>query len=528
MTTPGKPLEIHDYIEIALRRKWYIIVPLVLSVVVSFAVYKKLPKIYTASTLILVQSQRIPTEYVRPTITDTVTSQLNTLSQEILSRTRLERVIHEFSLYRDLLNKLPMEEVVERMRSAIEVKVQSQMQYDRGQNTFSISFEGKEPRTVMLVTNKLASLFIEENLRVRGQQAEKTSDFLSKELSMMEDRLKRKEAEIRTFKERYMGQLPEQLDANLKILERLQQQLQTTSENIRAAEDRVVLIRSQIDMLREREQGLLARQTRREPTSRESTSATEDVAVGGTPEDPVIVQYNQLKRNLIAAQAKYTDNHPEVIDLKQKVAKLEPRVKEVIAKQTTEREARRRALRENRNAGTEPDPAVAVLDPALERLLAQYTEQYNESQLEAKRLKGEEKKLQEQITLYQRRIEDTPRGEQELAVLMRDYDLSKINYQSLSNKKIQAEMAENLERNQQGEQFKILDPARIPEKPVKPDRNKILLMGFAMGLALGVGLTWFRESLDRSFHTVADLESCFELPVLATIPTLKEEEKKAA
>ncbi len=177
-----------------------------------------------------------------------------------------------------------------------------------------------------------------------------------------------------------------------------------------------------------------------------------------------------------------------MIALKKKIARLEPRVKEAIEKQTTAREARLRALRERRDTGTGVDPAVAVLDPALERLLAQYTEQYNESQLEAKRLKGGGKKLKEQIALYQRRIEDTPRGEQELALLTRDYDLSKANYQSLMDKKIQARMAENLERNQQGEQFKILDPARIPEKPVRPDRNNILLMGLVHWLDFGGGI----------------------------------------
>jgi len=526
MTTEEKPFDIQTYVAMALRRKWYIIIPLVLCVIASAVYYKKLPKIYRATTLILVQPQRIPIEYVRPTVTESVTSRLSTLGQEILSRTRLEKVIQELDPYADLRGKVPLEQMVEMMRGAIGINVQEAHLDERQQITFSVSYEGKEPRTVMLVTNKLASLFIEENLRVRGQQAEKTSEFLGKELFDMEDKLRRREVEIRAFKERHMGQLPEQLDANLRILERLQEQLKTTSENIRAAEDRTILVRSQIDQLREREQGLLARQTRRE-----STPYTPYVEEGGNnqaPDDPVITQYNQLKRDLTTAQSKYTENHPDVIDLKQKIAKLEPRAKEAVAKQTAAREARLRALREQRASGTEVDPAVAVLDPALERLLTQYTDQYHDTQLEAKRLRAEEENLKGQIALYQRRIEDTPRGEQELALLTRDYELTKLNYQSLMNKKIQAQMAENLERKQQGEQFNVLDPARIPERPIKPDRNKILLMGCAVGLALGVGLAWFRESLDQSFHTVADVESYLELPVLATIPNLKEEEKKAA
>ena len=526
MAETEKPLDIHAYIGMALRRKWYIIIPLILSVVGSFAVFKKLPKLYRATTMILVQPQSVPRDFVRSTVTDPVTSRLDTLSQEILSRTRLEKVIHEFDLYGDLRSRLPMEEVVERMRNVIEVKLQRRPNpYDRNQqNTFSISFNGREPRPVMLVTNKLASLFIEENLKVRGQQAEKTSEFLSEELQSMEDKLKKKEMEIRAFKERAMGQLPTQLDANLRILERLQQQLQTTSESIRAAEDRAIVLQNQIEALTERGRML----TSGHSVGETSPSMVQDPGAGQVTEDPVVTQWNQLKNNLAAAQAKYTENHPDVVDLKKRIAKLEPRVKEALENQANEREARLRAIREQRDSGSALDPSLAVLDPASERLLAQYTEQRNGAQLEAKRLKGEEASLKEQVALYQRRIEGTPRNEQELAFLTRDYDVVKLSYQSLLDKKMQAQMAENLEGNQQGEQFRILDEARVPEKPIKPDRNKILLMGLFLGLALGVGLAWFRESLDQSFHTVAEVESQLELPVLATIPNLKEEEKKAA
>ncbi len=183
MPETEKPFDIQTYIGMALRRKWYIIIPLVVCIVGSFAVYKQMPKIYKASTLILVQPQTVPENYVRSTITDSVVSRLNTISQEILSRTRLENVINEFNLYADIRNKVPMEEIVEMMRRTIGVKVESRSQDERTQNSFSISYEGKEPRTVMMVTNKLASLFIEENLRVRESQAERTSDFLGKELS---------------------------------------------------------------------------------------------------------------------------------------------------------------------------------------------------------------------------------------------------------------------------------------------------------------------------------------------------------
>ena len=466
-------------------------------------------------TLILVQPQRVPETYVRSTITDTMVSRLNTISQEILSRTRLEKVIHEFNLFSEIRNNVPMEGIIEMMRNAIEVKVQNSPQNERTQNSFSISFQGEDPNTVMMVTNKLASLFIEENLKVRESQAESTSEFLIKELQNMEEQLKRKEHDIRNFKERSMGQLPQQLDANLRVLERLQDQLKTTSENMRAAEDRTVLLQNQIEQLKARAQFSAPRSRGDQLTGVEDTR-------GQIPEDPLITQLNNLKRDLSTAQSKYTDTHPDVMDLKRKIANLEPKVKELLEKQEAERKGR-----VTRKEGViEQDLPPPVVDPNTERLLTQYTEQYNNALLEAKRAKEEIKNLKEQIALYQRRIEETPKREQELTLLTRDYDLMKTNYQSLLDKKIQSQMAENLERKQQGEQFKILDLARLPEKPIKPDRNKILLIGCVIGLAAGLGLAWFRESLDKSFHTVSDLEDYLGISVLATIPNLKEEMKK--
>jgi polysaccharide chain length determinant protein (PEP-CTERM system associated) len=473
----------------------------VASILISFGVCKYLPKVYRATTLILVQPQSVPESYVRPTITDTVINRLNTIGQEIMSRTRLEKVIEEFNLYKDLRKKVPMEEAVETMRKAIVVKVQEEKK-ERTRNSFTISFEGEEPKTVMMVTNKLASLFIEENLKVRELQAGGTSDFISKELLTMEDRLKRKEQEIRVYKERNMGQLPQQLDANLRILEQLQQQLRTASEKIRAAEDRTFIFQGQLEQLK-----------KLEPRG-DAFPNQEALNTARIREDPV-TQLNALKRELASMQTRLKETHPDVIDLKKKIAMLESQV-----------EGKSKSPQEEEKITTKNLPPPR-LDPDTERFYRQLTEQYNSALLEAKRLKEEEKALKEQMILYQRRIEDTPKREQEIVLLTRDYELLKTNYQSLLDKNLQAQMAENLERKQKGEQFKILDPAVLPEKPIKPDQNKIMLIGGLLGIVLGIGLTWVRESSDQSFRTVSDLEEYLGIPVLATIPNLKEEKKAA-
>ena len=515
----SNPLNIRGYLMIALRRKWYIVIPLVLSITASLGVFKLLPKTYKASTLILVQPQRVPESYVRPTITASVTERLNTIGQEILSRTRLEKIIQEFNLYADLQKKAPMEVVVEKMRKEINVNVQIRTQGTP--NTFSVSYQGEEPRIVMMVTNKLSSLFIEENLKVRELQAEGTSEFLSKELQAVEEELKKKDQSIRNYKERYMGNLPQQLDANLRILERLQPQLQTTNEAIKTAEDRSILLQNQIEQLKRMEPPRINAAGRSE-----AVTGPEGIGDEEMREDPLILQLNNLKKDLNNVQSKYTENHPDVIDLKRKIASLEPRVKEVkelLKKQEAAREARIRNLRAKREGKTSENQPIPVSDPATERLLNQYRDQFNTAQLDAKRLRGEANNLKDQIILYQKRVEETPKREEELNFLMRDYDLIRANYKSLLEKKTQSQMAESLERKQQGEQFKILDPARVPVKPFKPELDKTLLLGAVIGLVAGLGLAWFRETMDQSLHSESELEAYLGLPVIAAIPNLNGE-----
>jgi uncharacterized protein involved in exopolysaccharide biosynthesis len=182
--------------------------------------------------------------------------------------------------------------------------------------------------------------------------------------------------------------------------------------------------------------------------------------------------------------------------------------------------AKESQLSKPRDVFIEEKQPVPRQDLVSDGLLIQYTEQYKSALLEVKRLKEEEKNLREQIALYQKRIEDTPKREEELTLLARDYDLLRSNYLSLLDKKISAQMAENLERKQQGEQFKVLDPARLPEKPIRPDPARIFLIGTFIGLVSGFGLVWLRESMDQSFYNVADLEDYLKLSVLAEIPDM--------
>jgi uncharacterized protein involved in exopolysaccharide biosynthesis len=216
MINPGKPFDIHDYIEILLRRIWYIIIPAVVIFTGAIIYAYHAPKEYRATTLILITPQKVPESFVRATVTAGIQERLQSIGQEIMSRTGLEQVISEFKLYQREVQSLSLEGAVELMRKKIQVEIKGKEGY------FSISYIGKDPKIVALVTNKLASLFIEENLKFREQQAQGTTEFLSSELSAMKAKLEEQEKVISNYKRQFMGELPEQRDANLRILEQLQ------------------------------------------------------------------------------------------------------------------------------------------------------------------------------------------------------------------------------------------------------------------------------------------------------------------
>jgi uncharacterized protein involved in exopolysaccharide biosynthesis len=368
----------------------------------------------------------------------------------------------------------------------------------------------------MLVTNKLASLFIEENLKAREIQAEGTSEFISKELVAMEAQLKKQDQTIRSYRERNMGNLPSQLDANLRILERLHEQLRTTNEAIKTSEDRAFLIQEQIEKLKR-----YLTVPVKTPGARKEQGQDEE----SIQEHPLSTQLDNLRRELEIAQSKYTETHPDIIDMKKKIGVLEIKLNIALKELEAKKIARQKELkaRQDRAKVTAEDLSETIIDPTVQGTLEKYTNQLNEVQIEAKRIRGEAKNIKEQIAIYQKRIEDTPKKEEELALLTRDYDLLMKNYQSLSDKRIQSRMAENLERRQQGEQFKILDPAQLPEIPIKPDFAKTMAMGAVFGLFAGIGLVWFRETWNQKFHNEADVESYLRIPVIAVIPNLKED-----
>jgi polysaccharide chain length determinant protein (PEP-CTERM system associated) len=478
--------EIEKYKQIVVRRGWWIVIPFLISILIGIGLTLKLPRIYRASTLILIQGQKVPESYVQEIVSQDIENRLHTITQQITSWSNLESIISRFNLYKNPGRHMFMEEKIEDLRKRITVEISKSDSRRRGAgaSSFQIFFTGRDPRQVATITNALASFFITENLKLREEQAVSTSEFLTEELESIRRKLLEKEEELKRYRKRFMGGLPEQLDTNLRILERIQNQIATNQENVREAENRRLLTRQQLaEAYAARKQG----ETPSQPV--------------GEPENPLA----PLQAQLAALEARYTEKHPDIIRLKKKIADLESKQKKT----------------EIKEAPKPPEPApLAETERAL-------LNQLRETELEIQTLKQESAQLQSQMKWYQTQVENTPKREQELMSLKRDYQNIRETYNSLLNRKLEAELAVNMERKQKGEQFRIIDPAKVPVRPFKPNIQGIFLVVLAVGLGLGCGLAYLREVMDTSFKSPEEIEEALEIPVITTLPiTLTTKELK--
>ena len=527
----------NDYIEIFLRQKWFVIIPFFI-VLFAAAVYSfTAPKKYRATTAILVTPQKVPVDYVRPTVTSRIEDRLQSIGQEIMSRTRLEQIISEYRLYQEERKWLVPEEIVELMRKDVQVEIRGSQGY------FTITYVGKDPRTVTLVTNKLASLFIEENLRLREQQAQGTTEFLGLELNATKAKLEEKENLLTQFKKQFLYELPDQRDTNLNVLGKLQQQLQTIGDALKSAQDRKLIIQKQLTEMK----NMAALLTQREDSKEEKASPANPIVMPSSlpvpkpapsPKAKIINPYalplEQLRNQLAELRAKYTEKHPDIVTTRKRIADMEESAEKFEANLRGAEEKKSDRLEEKEA----PAPTLSATAPSKEKkkedtidvgvdpFYKEMEGQLAVTDLEIQRLRGEEGRTKAQIAQYQVRIENTPVRELAMANLARDFQNLKENYGSLLKKSQEAQQAENLERRQKGEQFKVIDPARIPEKPFSPNIPRNLLLGFLLGLGSGFGMAFFREQMDRSFRDGEDLEAALGFKVLANIPKLQE--KKAA
>ena len=429
--------------------------PFVLLLLGAIGVSFVLSPRYSSSTLILVAPDQIPANFIPQMPTERIARRLQTLRQEVQSRTRLEMVARELDPYGSL-GKEPLINTIERMRSATTVSV-------KGNDAFGIEFEHRDPKMAMLVADRLTTLFMDEVAGARERQVSEAYQFIDTQMQDARQRLEEKETALSEFKQKHMGQLPEQVQANLATLQRLQLEQQTIADNLRKATDAQLLL--------------------------ESGSTAAGAAPGGAVAPDSLTT---LRAQLAQLRTRYTDKHPDVKALLSRITTLEA-------------------------AASGTGPSSAPIDPAA----AAAQRRLEQAWLEVQALRGRSADVDRRIAAFQARVEAAPQREQEIQGLTRDYQKLSESYTQLLTKKLEAEMAARVEQRYKGQQFRVIDPAYLPVQPSFPNRGLFALVGGLAGLLLGVGLAIVLDHLDPTFKEADEVSVALNLPVVAVIPYVK-------
>ncbi|MDA8134490.1 MAG: Wzz/FepE/Etk N-terminal domain-containing protein [Desulfobacteraceae bacterium] len=475
------PIKPDQILEIIIRRRWFILIPFCITMTLGLFYTLTAGKTYEASTLILVQPQRVPTNYVRSVVTSTINERISTISQQILSRSNLEKIIEQFGLFADAKG-MYLEDQVAALRKRVQVKIERTRS---DAEAFSIVFQGDDPQTVMRIANTLASFFMDENLKVREAQAVGTSEFLDSELEKTRKNLEEREKQLAEYRIQYMGGLPDEVESNLRTLDRLQQQVTAKNEILRQARNSLALLESQIS----------------QPTETANQAAAQN-ATGindGLSEDEQNLEAAKKEYDILLL--KYTDKHPDVLKLNKIIQKLEKTIEENNAVSTEEP---LKTNKDNQNIGT-----------------TRQESQLKQIKNEIQKIESDIANLEQQMKQYQAKVEDTPKRELELQSLQRDYTNIQTVFNSLLDRKLEAELSVNMEKKQKGEQFRILDHARLPERPISPNVKLLFLLSIASGLGIGAGGIFLLEIFDSSIRREEQIEKDLGLKILAAIPPMK-------
>jgi polysaccharide chain length determinant protein (PEP-CTERM system associated) len=472
-----------DYIA-KFRRRWVLIaIFTVIGPPLGYGLALVLPSQYVSQTLVLVQQPTVPSDFVKPVDTTDISQRLASMQQQILSRSRLEPIIRQFGLYPKDVNRTSIDDLVGRLQKSIEVTPVLPMAQTESNHLpgFFVKVTQDNPRTAQQVCTAITSMFIEQSLSVRQQHSEDTTQFLSQQLADAKAQLDQQDAALAAFKSRHSGSLPEEEQTNMNLLTGLTSQLDAATQALaRAQQDKSFA------------ESMLTQQV-----------ATWQASQSGRNPDTMDQQLIALQTQLASLEARYTEDYPDVIKTKNDIAALQKK----IAENTSQ------------TASTGSDkPQRPLAEPGqVTQLRAQV---HTLEQVIAEKSK-EQEQIKQQIKLYQDRVQSSPVVEEQYKELTRGYQTALDSYNDLQKKRDQSEMATELERQQEGEQFRVLDPANLPGGPAFPDRFKFTLGGLGGGLALGLGLAFFLEMRDTSMRTERDIEVVLRLPVLAMVPDIE-------
>jgi polysaccharide biosynthesis transport protein len=466
-------LSLSDYLEILRRRKWSLILPFFLIFVPVVAVAILLPSVYQSTATILIEEQDIPSDFVMATVTSYAEQRIQAINQRIMSSTRLMEVINRFRLYQHLRNKRTMEEIVAMMKEDVKLSPISADVVDRRTGrastamiAFNLSYEGREtPETVAQVANKLTSLFLQENIRVRQHQTQETSRFLEEELDKLRFDLEATEKQIADFKNQHINELPELLSVNQQSVYNLERESSMINEQLRGLREREGIFASQLANIK--------------PHLEDKDENQQRLA--------------QLKLQLSNLRSQFSEQYPDVVKLKSEIAEVE-----------------KQAAESGTKSSDRPDnPAYINLSSQLSGVRA-----------EIRSMRQQMSKINQRKENYNRRIAATPHVEEEYKVFLSKRNNLQAKHDDLTRKLMEAKVSVGLEKEQKGERFTLIDPPRVPEKPFKPNRMAIILIGFVLGLGMGVGTAALQEFVDDSVRNADELVQATSIPVLAIVPNI--------
>jgi polysaccharide biosynthesis transport protein len=486
--TDKKPRSVEQVYAIVRRGRWWILVPLFICWITVWGISWILPTVYESEALILVEQQKVPEQYVVSNVTVDLQERLQSMTQQILSRTRLQSTIDRFHLYSrpvGLSRFTQSADPVDEMRKDIKIELVQAPGRPGDLTAFKIYYSAGSSNLAQQVNSELTSLFINESLKSQEQLSESTTSFLANQLTEARLKLEEQEAKVRSFKAEHLGDLPSQLQSNVEILSSLQVQLQNNQRALDGANQQRLYLESQL------QQSQLG-----QPQSGDNSGP---MSVESLENDLL-----ELRNRLVAERARYKDEHPDIIATKRKIAETEKQLADLGAP----------------NNGSTATTAESVPPRTLNSSQKEVWSQLKANDLEIRNYKRQEASITRQIASYQGRLNMTPETEQELADISRGYEESKSNYNSLLQKQNQSQLATNLEQRQQGEQFRILDPPSLPEKPKSPNHLLLSLAGLVLGCLAGLSLFAVHELINVRIRQEDDLDGILESRVLVRIPHL--------
>jgi polysaccharide chain length determinant protein (PEP-CTERM system associated) len=474
-----RALTMEDYGAILKRRWWIIAIPTVVLPIIALAIAFVIPAQYVSQTLVLVEQQTVPDEYVKPVVSEDLTARLASMKEQILSRARLTPIIERFNLFGT--GKTSMDDRIDLTRKNIDIKpIHSEMARTGGLPGFFISFRASDARTAQLVTGEITSLFVNENLKSRATSVEGTQDFLRGQLADAKQKLDDQDAKLATFQQKYVGRLPGEEAPNMNMLTSLNTQLDAITQAIARMEqdksyEEAMLAQQQSMMAQVSDHGVAA------PQAQQS-------------------ELQALLNEEADLTKRYTDDYPDVVAVRRKIKELRKEMAAAPAPSATSTPATVSAP--NRNDSI----AVQQLRAQLRALEQGITQK-----------KHDQAALQGQIRMYQDRISSSPLVQEEYKALTRDYTTAQSFYDDLLKKMNDSKMATDLEKRQQGEQFRVMDEPNLPDSPSFPNRTVFAGAGFAAGLCLGLMIVAFIEYKDTSLRSERDIWAFTKLPTLSVI-----------